>query len=304
MTEPRPQSSSGASLPPSAAPSTPTTAGASGVAGPRARWRAPLAFVGVLVLVAVAAPILAPYGPGPPPDYDLMKYLPPSSEHPFGTDSNGRDVLSRVLYGSQISLSLAFAAVSLALVLGTCYGAIAGLWGGAVDRWLMRLLDIALSIPRLLLLLAVTAFWNNLSVTALIVLLGTTGWFDVARMVRGEVQSLVQRDFMLAARATGVRRPRLLVRHLLPHLIPILIVSATLNVASTIALESGLSYLSLGVQPPTPSWGNIMADGSGLMATQWWLTLFPGMATVIAVFACHALGDALRDVFAMDQVPA
>jgi peptide/nickel transport system permease protein len=274
------------------------------MAARRARWRTPLAFVGVLILVAVAAPMLAPYGPGPPPDYDLMKYLPPSGAHPFGTDSNGRDVLSRVLYGSRISLSLAFAAVSLALVLGTCYGAIAGLCGGAIDRWLMRLLDVALSIPRLLLLLAVTAFWDNLSVMALILLLGTTGWFDVARMVRGEVQSLAQRDFMLAARATGVGGPRLLRRHLLPHLVPILIVSATLNVASTIALESGLSYLSLGVQPPTPSWGNIMADGSGLMATQWWLTLFPGTATVIAVLACHALGDALRDVFAMDQVPA
>jgi len=270
----------------------------------RARWRAPLALVGLLVLVAVAAPLIAPYGPGPPPDYDLAKYLPPSGAHPFGTDSNGRDVLSRVLYGSRISLSLAVSAVSLALLLGTCYGAVAGLLGGAIDRWLMRLLDVALSIPRLLLLLAVTAFWDNLPLPALIVLLGATGWFDVARLVRGEVQSLVQRDFMLAARAIGVRRPRMLVRHLIPHLVPILIVSATLNVASTIALEAGLSYLGLGVQPPTPSWGNIMADGSGLMATQWWLTLFPGLATVTAVLACHALGDALRDLFAMDQVPA
>ncbi len=269
-----------------------------------ARWRVPLALVVLLVFVAVFAPIIAPYSPDPPADYDVMKYLPPSAAHPFGTDSNGRDVLSRVIYGSRISLSLATAAVALALVLGTCYGAIAGMLGGAVDRWMMRLLDIALSIPRLLLLLAVTAFWDTLPVTALIVLLGTTGWFDVARMIRGEVQALMGRDFMLSAQALGVRRPRMLRQHLLPHLVPVLIVNATINVAGTIALEAGLSYLGLGVQPPTPSWGNIMADGSGLIATQWWLTLFPGLATVTAVLACNALGDALRDVFALDQVPA
>jgi len=269
-----------------------------------ARWRAPLVLVTLLVLVAVFAPVIAPYDAGPPTDYDVMKFQPPSGAHPFGTDSNGRDVLSRVIYGSRVSLWLATAAVSLALVLGTCYGAIAGLIGGAVDRWLMRVLDIALSIPRLLLLLAVTAFWDALPLSALIVLLGTTGWFDVARLVRGEVQALMTRDFVLSARALGVRRPRMLRRHLLPHLVPVLIVSATINVAGTIALEAGLSFLGLGVQPPTPSWGNIMAEGSGLIASQWWLTIFPGLATVTAVFACNALGDALRDVFAMDQVPA
>lgn len=269
-----------------------------------ARWRVPLLLVALLFIVALFAPIIAPYDAGPPPDYDVMKFRPPSSAHPFGTDSNGRDVLTRVIYGSRVSLSLATAAVLLALVLGTCYGAIAGLVGGAVDRWLMRLLDIALSIPRLLLLLAVTAFWDNLPLTALIVLLGTTGWFDVARLVRGEVQTLMARDFMLSAQALGVRRPRMLLRHLLPHVAPVLIVSATINVAGTIALEAGLSYLGLGVQPPTPSWGNIMAEGSGLMASQWWLTIFPGLATVTAALACNALGDALRDVFAMDQVPA
>lgn len=271
-------------------------------AGRRSSWHVPLAFVVLLAAVAILAPVLAPYSPDPPADYDVMKYLSPSAAHPFGTDRSGRDVLSRVLYGARISLSLSAAAVALSLLLGTSYGAIAGLAGGAVDRWLMRLLDVAMSIPRLLLLLAVTAFWDQLPLSALIVLLGATGWFDVARMVRSEVQSLAQRDFVLAARATGVRGGRVLTHHILPHLVPLLVVSGTLNVAGTIALEAGLSYLGLGVQPPTPSWGNIMADGAGIMATQWWMTLFPGLATVAAVLACHALGDALRDLFALDQV--
>jgi peptide/nickel transport system permease protein len=151
--------------------------------------------------------------------------------HPFGTDGLGRDVLSGVMYGARISLTLAFASVSLALLLGTLYGATAGMLGGVVDRVLMRFLDVALSIPRLLLLLSVTALWTSLELGALIVLLGATGWFDIARLVRGEVQSLGQREFVLAARATGVGRLRLLSRHLLPHLIPLLIVSASLNIA-------------------------------------------------------------------------
>ncbi len=276
-----------------------------GVPSRQQRWKVPLVFVVLLAAVAALAPALAPFSPVKiPANYDTLQYLPPSSAHPFGTDGVGRDVLSRVLFGSRISLSLASASVLLSLVLGTSYGAIAGLFGGATDRWLMRGLDVALSIPRLLLLLAVTAFWENLALPALIILLGTTGWFDIARLVRGEVQQLRRRDFIVAAQATGVRGMRMLRLHILPHLIPLLIVNATLSVAGTIALEAGLSYLGLGVQPPFPSWGNIMAEGSGGMASQWWLTVFPGMATVIAVLACHALGDALRDRFARDQVPA
>ena len=266
------------------------------------RWTVPLLFVLLLIVVAICAPLLAPYEAGVPDNYDITKNWTPSRAHPFGTDGLGRDVLSRVLYGARISLSLAFASVSLAMVLGTTYGAVSGMAGGRVDRWMMRLLDVALAIPRLLLLLAVTAFWQGLPLWALIVLLGTTGWFDVARLVRGEVQSLAQRDFVLAGYALGVGRVRLLWRHVVPHLMPLLIVSATINVAGTIALEAGLSYLGLGVPPDVASWGNILHDGSGVMATQWWITVFPGLATVIAVLACHALGDALRDLFASDQV--
>jgi peptide/nickel transport system permease protein len=240
-----------------------------------------------------------------PANYASQLHLPPSSAHLFGTDGYGRDVLSRVMHGSRVSLSLSVAAVSLALLLGTAYGALAGLLGGTVDRLLMRVLDVALAMPRLLLLLAVTAFFpTRLPLTAFVILLGCTGWFDVARLVRGEVQSLMHRDFMLAARTLGVPLHQQLWGHLLPHLFPLLAVTATLNVASTITLEAGLSFLGFGVQPPTPSWGNIMLDGADALFANWWLTLFPGLAIILAVLTCHALGDALRDRFAGDQLPA
>lgn len=268
------------------------------------RWQLPLAFVILLAVIALCAPLLSPYSLEPTAQYDTMGNLAPSATHPFGTDGLGRDVLSRVLYGSRISLSLAFAAVTLALLLGTLYGASAAMLGGAFDRWMMRFLDVALSIPRLLLLLAVTAFWEKLPLTALILLLGTTGWFDVARLVRGEVQGLLKQDYLLAARASGVPAWRTLRRHMLPHLFPLLAVSAALNVASTVSLEAGLSYLGLGIQPPIPSWGTILFDGASSLGSAWWITVFPGLAIIIAVVACHALGDALRDLFAPDQVPA
>ncbi len=269
------------------------------------RWRGPLLLVGLLAAIALGAPWIAPYSPDVPPTYATQLHLPPSAAHPFGTDSFGRDVLSRVIHGSRVSLSLSVAAVSLALLLGTAYGALAGLIGGTVDRLLMRMLDVALAMPRLLLLLAVAAFFpTRLPLTAFILLLGCTGWFEVARLVRGEVQALMHRDFMLAARSLGVPRARQLWRHLLPHLFPILAVTATLNVAGTITLEAGLSFLGLGVQPPTPSWGNIMLDGADALFANWWLTVFPGLAIMLAVLTCHALGDALRDLFAMEQLPA
>lgn len=260
--------------------------------------------VGVIIAIAVNAEWLAPYSIEPLPNYQELVNSSPSFAHPFGTDGVGRDVLSRVLVGAQVSLSLAVGAVLMALILGTAYGAVAGLLGGAVDRWLMRLLDVALSIPRLLMLLAVTAFADGMQNTLLVFLLGVTGWFDVARLVRGEVQSLRQQEFMLATTATGIPRARVFRRHVLPHLFPLLAVSASLNVANTIALEAGLSYLGMGVQAPRPSWGTILADGSTVMGVNWWLTVFPGVATVLAVFACHALGNALRDEFAQQQVPA
>lgn len=262
-----------------------------------------VAVLALLSLIAIAAPLLAPYSPTAQPDIVLGKDLPPSLEHPFGTDPTSRDVLSRVIYGARTSLSVASASVLVSLVVGTGFGALAALAGGVVDRVMMRLLDIALAVPRILILLAILAvFPGGLSFWAFVLVIGGTGWYDLARMVRGEMHGLLQREFVLAAAATGVRRRRLFVHHLLPHLFPVLAVSATLGVAQTIALEAGLGFLGFGIDGV--SWGSILNEGLNRVETQWWLTLFPALATAIAVLACNALGDALRDVFAPEQVPA
>lgn len=271
---------------------------------PRRTLRAPLAFVALLVLIALAAPLLSPASPIAQPDIVAQRSLPPSFAHLFGTDAYSRDVYARVLYGARVSLSVAALSVTIALLLGTCYGAVAAFAGGAVDRVLMRLLDVLLALPRLLLLLALSSFWDAVPFGYLVLLLGLTGWYGVARNVRSEIQAQLTRDYLLAARATGVPTLRMLSRHIVPHLIPVLAVYGSLGVAHTIALEAGLSYLGFGVRAPNPSWGTIMHEGLSVIRDQWWLTLFPGIAILIAVLACNWLGDALRDVFAPEQVPA
>jgi peptide/nickel transport system permease protein len=268
----------------------------------RRSLRASVLFVGLLVMVAVVAPWLAPYSPTEELGIKTMHNLAPSVMNPFGTDPQSRDVLSRVLYGARVSLFVATASVAIALMIGLSFGAISALAGGWIDGLMMRVLDVIMAIPRLLILLAITAIWLPLPFWGLVLVIGATGWYDVARLVRGEIHGLLGRDFVLAAQAAGVRRGRLLVRHLLPHLLPVLAVSATLGVAHTIALEAALSYLGLGVQEPTASWGLILHSGVARVSTQWWLTFFPGLATVLAVLACNALGDALRDVFTTEQV--
>lgn len=257
----------------------------------------------LLVAVVVAGPLLTPYAPNAQLDIIALRSQAPSLAHPFGTDAVSRDVLSRVLDGGRVSLALAILSVSLSLVVGTLYGAMSTLAGGVVDSTMRRLLDVALSIPRLLVLLAVGALWGALSFPALVLLIGFTGWFDTARLVTDELRALRAQEFSLAARAMGVRGPRLLWRHLLPHLLPTLVITASFGVAGTIALEAGLSYLGLGIQAPQASWGTILRDGAGVVQSEWWLSLFPGLATVFAVLACNALGDALRERFAPNHVP-
>ncbi|HYW31053.1 MAG TPA: ABC transporter permease [Gemmatimonas sp.] len=273
-------------------------------AASRRTLRASMLLVALLAFVAIAAPVIAPYSPIKELGLTTMNSQPPSLAHPFGTDMSSRDVLSRVIYGAQISLAVAAASVALSLLLGTTYGALSAMAGGTIDRVMMRLLDVFLALPRLLVLLAITALWRDLPWPALALVIGGTGWYDVARLVRGEVQALLGRDFVLAAKAGGVGSARLLGRHLLPHLLPVLAVSATLGVAHTITLEASLGFLGLGVQPPTASWGNVLHSGIGVVDTMWWLTAFPVLAIVLTVISCNALGDALRDVFAPEQVPA
>ncbi len=264
----------------------------------------PLASLVALAAVAVAAPWLSPFPPNEIPAEGIIASLAPTLSHPFGTDSAGRDVLSRVLDGARVSLGVALLSVLLASTVGTLYGAASGWIGGIIDAACMRVLDVLMSIPRLLVLLCVAALWGALPLTGIVLLLGLTGWYDVARLVRADVQGLRSREFVLAARATGVREARILWQHVLPHVLPTLAVTATLGVAHTIAFEAGLSYLGLGVQPPQASWGSILSDGTALGIGRWWVTVFPGLAIVGAVLVCNALGDALREALAPRQVAA
>ena len=253
--------------------------------------------LGVIVLVGILAPLIAPYNPAAQPDIVGLKDLPPSLAHPFGTDPYSRDVLSRVLYGARLSLTIGILATIVSLTLGVAYGAIAGYAGGFVDAFMMRLLDAFLSIPRLLLLLGVLVAWPQLSIGALIVFLGLTGWFGLSRIVRGQVLALKHAEFVTAAQALGASRRRILARHLLPNLVSPIAVAATLGVAHVIVLEAGLSFLGIGVPQPLASWGNIIQDGADQVARLWWLSLFPGLFMVLTVMTLNILGEALRDVY-------
>jgi peptide/nickel transport system permease protein len=267
------------------------------------RTRIAVAVLLVVALAAVLAPLLAPYDPAAQLDIVRLASRPPSAAHPFGTDPFSRDVLSRLLYGSRISLAVGLGAVVLSVSIGIAVGVVAGFVGGVTDVVLMRLVDAALAIPRLLVLILVAALWGNLGLVSLTLLMAGTGWFGVSRLVRTEAIALRDREFVLAARALGTPPLRLVVRHVLPNVAAPALVSATLGVANVILLEAGLSYLGIGVRPPTASWGAIIQDGAQRVADLWWLTLFPGLAILVTVFACNALGDALRDAFDPRQLP-
>jgi peptide/nickel transport system permease protein len=220
--------------------------------------------------------------------------------HIFGTDSYGRDLLSRIIYGSRISLSLGFIAVLLSVVLGTVIGLFAGYFGGKTDSITMRLVDILLAFPSLFLILIFIAVFEKAEVpriVLIVVILGLTTWMGVARLVRGEVLSLKERDFILAAKALGLGHIRILFRHVLPNAMTPIIVNATLRIGGIILLEAALSYLNLGVQQPTASWGNIIFEGKDFLATAWWITTLPGIAIVITVVSFNLVGDGLRDTF-------
>lgn len=264
--------------------------------------RQALVLLTLLAAVAVAAPLLSPFDPNTQLGLLTLRSQAPSLAHPFGTDSYSRDVLSRVLHGARVSLAISVASVLVSIGAGISYGALTSFASRTLSTVLRRVLDMLLSIPRLLMLLSIAALTGHLELAGLILLIGLTGWFATARQVTDELDALKSHEFAVAARASGVRTPRLLLRHLLPHLLPLLVVNGTFAVASTIGLEAGLSFLGLGVQPPTASWGTIMRDGIGVMDTEWWLTVFPGLATLLAVLACNVAGDALRDRFAPHHV--
>ncbi len=258
--------------------------------------RSAVAAAVILLLIVVpcaAAPLFAPYNPSAQPDI-IAGSQPPSLAHPFGTDPFSRDVLSRLLYGGRVSLAVAVIATLVSITLGTAYGAIAGFAGGAVESVMMRLLDALLSIPRLLLLIAVFAAWRQLALFPFVLIVGFTGWYGLSRVVRGQVLAMKGQDFVISARALGAGRARILLKHILPNVLTPVIVAAALGVGHVILLEAGLSYLGVGVRQPQPSWGNIIQDGSDQIAHLWWISLFPGLAIVMTVMAFNALGDALR----------
>ena len=261
-------------------------------------WRNPEGRAGAVLLIVVA--IIAVIGPWFLPDPlaqpDILGgSLPPGPGHPFGTDQLSRDVLARVVAGARISLSVALLAVALSVTIGAAVGLISGYFGGLVDAGLMRLVDGALAIPRLFILLLVLAVWERVPVAALVVLIGATGWFATSRLVRGEVLRLREEGYVRAVEALGARRRRIIFRHLLPNALGPLLVAATLGVGDVILLEAGLSFLGLGIQPPTPSWGGMILDSKEVLVSAPWAGIFPGLAIVITVLSANLFGDALRD---------
>ncbi len=242
--------------------------------------------------VALLAPVMAPHDPGA--IEVSAKLLAPSAHHWLGTDQLGRDVLSRMLHGSRISLSVGFVAVSISLIIGVIVGAVAGFHGGWVDSVLMRFVDIMMCFPAFFLILTVVALLGP-NIFNVMVVIGVTSWMGTARFVRAEFLSLRGRDFVTAARALGARDTRMIFRHMLPNSLAPVFVSATLDVATAILVEAGLSFLGFGVQPPAPSWGNILTEGRLYIFDAWWLTLFPGVAILITVLGFNLFGEGLRD---------
>jgi peptide/nickel transport system permease protein len=251
------------------------------------------------IVIALAAPLLAG-DPVVQRDIVATRFLPPLSTdlhgafHALGTDRFGRDVWARLAYGARISLGVGVLAVLLSVTIGILIGAASGFWPGAVGTVLLGLTDFALALPRVVLLLLLASLWQP-SAVLVVAVLGLTGWMTVARLVHGEVRALSARPFVESAVALGVRGPRVLVRHILPNAMTPVIVTAALGVGNAIMLEAGLSFLGLGVQPPTLSWGNLIASGRDTLVNAPWVATAPGVALVLVVVAATLLGDALRD---------
>lgn len=249
--------------------------------------------VALLLVISILAPWLAPYDPG---QIDLNNVLAsPSLEHWFGTDQLGRDVLSRMIWGARISLKVGFVATGVAILIGTVLGAISGYYGGWVDAVIMRFVDIMLCFPTFFLILAVIAFLKP-SIWNIMIIIGLTGWMGVTRLVRADFISLKERDYIHAAKAIGASDARVIFLHILPNSMASILVAATLGIAGAILTESALSFLGIGVQPPTPSWGNILTAGKDNIDIAWWLSLYPGLAILVTVVGYNLLGEGIRDI--------
>ncbi len=246
----------------------------------------------LLFFIAAFAPVLSPYDPNEIDRHHVL--ASPDFHHPLGTDDLGRDVLSRMIYGARISLAVGFVAVGIATLIGMVLGAVAGYYSGWTDRIIMRFIDIMLSIPTFFLILAVIAFIGS-SIWNIMIVIGLTSWMSVSRLVRAEFLSLKEREFVLAARAIGASDMRIIFGHVMINSMAPVLVSAVLGVAGAVLVESALSFLGIGVQPPTPSWGNILSLGKDYIELAWWLSVFPGLAILITVLGYNLLGEGIRD---------
>ncbi len=246
----------------------------------------------IMVAAVYLAPVIAPY------EFDAINLKnikqPPSSAHLMGTDDLGRDLFTRVLYGGRISMSIGLFAALMSSAIGSLVGAAAGFYGGRLDNFLMRFTDVAYSIPSLPLLIVLSSF-TDAAVPAMVLIIGLLSWMGTARVVRGSVLSLREQEFITAARMIGARNGKIILRHILPNAFGPIIVGATLGVGSAIIVESSLSFLGLGVSPPTPTWGNMLQDSQATMASKPWLTIFPGLSILVTVLCINFIGEGLHD---------
>lgn len=252
-----------------------------------------LSIILILVSLAIFAPYITPYDPFEIKVEEIL--LPPSWAHPFGTDLLGRDVFSRVIYATRISLEVSLVAVGISVTIGTFLGALAGFLGGIIDQVICRFIDIMLCFPTIFLILTVVAYLEPSIITIMLVI-GITSWMGVARLVRAEILSLKEREFVLAAKLYGASNFRIIFKHLLPNAFPPILVSASLGMGHAILIESALSFLGIGVQPPYPSWGNILIEGKETLEVAWWLSVIPGLAILITVLAFILLGESLQEI--------
>jgi len=263
-------------------------------------WRLGLgaSLLTAFVVAALLAPWLAPFDPqAVPSGLAAAALVPPGTPHPLGTDALGRDLVSRVLYGGRVSLLVGVGVEGLVVLIGTAIGLLAGYYGGWLDGVLMRITDVVMAFPSLVLAIGVIAVFEKPGLDKVFLVLVLLGWTTIARVVRGEALSLRQREYVQAARALGVKEGNILIRHLLPNCLGPIVVAATIGVGSNMVAEAGLSFLGLGAQAPTISWGAMLAEGQTFLSSAPWVAVFPGLALMLAVLAVNLLGDGLRDLF-------
>lgn len=253
-----------------------------------------LIIITLLIIVALFAPVISPYTPSQQNVFERLQ--PPSLHHLFGTDDLGRDVFTRMIFGARISLVVGFISVFIILIIGTLLGIISGYYGGKIDYMIMRFTDIVLCFPTFFLIILVIAFIEP-NIYNVMIVIGVTSWPGLARLVRAEVLSLKEREFILVSKMMAISNIKIFFVHILPNIISPLMVYSSLAIGGAILTESALSFLGLGVQPPMPSWGQILTSGKDYIYMAWWLSLFPGIAILVTVLAFNLVGEAIRDIF-------